>query len=248
MKIINNKRVEPTRTNRHTGSRKCFGRVRRFMQFVTFLGLLACGSKHGMAVNIVLNGDFSAGNTGFTNGYVYVPPAPGSINTEGEYTVGSDPSAFSIYPDWMKFGDHTNGSGNMLIANGSPNPNTSVWTQMVSVSPNTNYVFSFWGATVNTVSGSQTVLQPFINSSAVGSALTLPVLGGTWTQDSVSWFSGANTTALLTIIDTNTVRPWNDFALDDISLSGPSSVPDGGSTAMLLSVSLAGLGWVRRRL
>jgi hypothetical protein len=229
--------------------RKYFAAIPRLLWVAALLLTLFGGARQGMAVNIVVNGDFELGNTGFTNGYVYVAPAPGNINTEGEYTVGPDPSAVSIYGDWAKFGDHTSGTGNMLIANGSPNANTSVWTQTVAVLPNTNYVFSFWGATLNSSSASQSVLQPFINSSAVGGAFTLPVNGGIWTQDSVSWFSGANTTALLTIIDTNTARGFNDFALDDISLNGRNStVPDGGSTAMLLSVGLAWLCWFRERL
>ena len=40
------------------------------------------------SADLVVNGDFEAGNTGFTSGYVYVT-LPNLINTEGEYTIGA---------------------------------------------------------------------------------------------------------------------------------------------------------------
>ena len=41
-------------------------------------------------------------------------------------------------------GDHTSGTGNMLLVNGSPTPDENVWKETVTVTPNTNYAFSTW--------------------------------------------------------------------------------------------------------
>jgi hypothetical protein len=90
----------------------------------------------------------------------------------------------------------------------------------------------------------------------VGSALTLPVTspenGGSWTLSSVLWNSGANTTAILSIVDTNIGASYNDFALDDISLSAvpsQSAIPE-PSTLVMSSIlfGMFGAGGLRKRL
>ena len=58
--------------------------------------VLGMASASHAAVNIVTNGDFSAGNTGFTSGYMYDAYAntpPNGLYLEGHYTVGSNPAA-----------------------------------------------------------------------------------------------------------------------------------------------------------
>src|ERR1700744_3006407 len=71
--------------------------------------------------NIVANGDFTAGNTGFTTQYVYANPlgtcgAPGCLGPENVYTVYTDPHA--VHNNFTHFADHTGntvGARNMLI-------------------------------------------------------------------------------------------------------------------------------------
>jgi len=55
-------------------------RQRRFTLFLVFLA--ACAVTHAEAANLILNGDFSAGNTGFSTGY-----SLGLSETEGTYGV-----------------------------------------------------------------------------------------------------------------------------------------------------------------
>ena len=62
-------------------------------------------------VNLVANGDFSLGNTGFTSQYVYTT----NLFPEDTYVVGDNPNHF--HPQGANFGDHTTGTGLMLIAN-----------------------------------------------------------------------------------------------------------------------------------
>ena len=56
----------------------------------------------------------------------------------GHYTVGVNPHNFN--PNGSSFGDHTTGTGNMFIANGSTSANTVVWQETVNVSSDTDSV------------------------------------------------------------------------------------------------------------
>ena len=67
--------------------------------------------------NLIVNGDFSAGNTGFQSQYTYNAT---SVVNETVYTVGPNPADFSPYV--ASFGDHTSGSGLMMIVNGGSVP------------------------------------------------------------------------------------------------------------------------------
>jgi len=71
-----------------------------------------------------VNGNFSAGNTGFTTQYVH---NPSSIWNEGTYAVGTNPNA--VHPNFGTWGDHTTGTGNYMIVNGSILPNRTIWQQ-----------------------------------------------------------------------------------------------------------------------
>lgn len=170
----------------------------------------------------LLNGGFESGNQAFGSSYAFVSP-PSLINNVAQYAIGPDPSKVSIYGDWEHFGDHTTGFGNMFIANGASTAGTAVFSETLAVQPNTNYILSFWGATVNATSYSQSTLQASINGVNQGGALTLPLnspaTGGEWVQRSSTWYSGSSTSAQITIADTNLASSWNDFALDDITFA-----------------------------
>src|SRR6185295_112746 len=62
---------------------------------------------------LIYNGDFSAGDTGFTTGYIPgTGGISGTISNEGEYDINTNPHNSHI--DFATFGDHTTGTGNML--------------------------------------------------------------------------------------------------------------------------------------
>ena len=221
-------------------------------RFIVLLSVVFLVSARGKAAgSLIVNGDFSLGNSGFTSGYQYIT-LPTLIDAEGQYTIGTNPGNVSIWVGgqplgWGIFGDHTSGSGNMLIANASPNSNITVWSETVAVVPNTQYTFQFWGADVNPYNGSPSVLQPYINSASLGSALTTPLQAGTWLQDSAIWNSGSATTATLSIVDLNTTSSGNDFALDDLSLT--ATVPEPSSLiawSCLVAMGLIACIWRRR--
>src|SRR5690606_14483957 len=95
--------------------------------------------------NLVRNGDFSQGNTEFTSSYQYV--ATGADSKQGRYTIRTSPKSHNNA--FSDCGDHTSGTGNMMIVDGACGTegvavNANFWCQTITVQPNKNYVFSAW--------------------------------------------------------------------------------------------------------
>ena len=141
--------------------------------------------------NLVTNGDFESGNTGFTTGYTY-----GNVSGPAAYWIGTNASqAPGAYGDWYNGGDHTTGTGNMLVVNGANSATTPVWEEVVPVTPNTTYTFSYWGAEVDHDSNSLPHLQLRINGSPVGTndiPANSPDNGGSWENFTFTWNSGSS--------------------------------------------------------
>jgi gliding motility-associated-like protein len=161
--------------------------------------------------NLILNGDFNNGNTGFTSQYNF---AVTNI-TEGEYFVGVSPTAWNA--SLSNCGDHTSGNSNMLLVNGAPIPDINVWKETITVTPNTNYAFSTWVQALYPPNPAQ--LSFSINGSALGNLITASLPTCTWTQFYTTWNSGNITSATISIVNKNTEIQGNDFALDDISFA-----------------------------
>ncbi|MEZ4906990.1 MAG: hypothetical protein R2771_04975 [Saprospiraceae bacterium] len=68
------------------------------------------------------------------------------MSHEGTYSVTSNPN--NVHTNFVNMYDHTEGnsSGLMMVVNGDTHPNTIVWQQDISVTPNKWYDFSAWGA------------------------------------------------------------------------------------------------------
>jgi gliding motility-associated-like protein len=166
--------------------------------------------------NLVTNGDFSAGNTGFSSSYIYAA-GPSSTLYEGYYSVYNNPNG--VHSVFTSFNDHTSGTGNMLIINGAGTP-VDVWCQTITVSPNTNYDLSAWIANCSSITTGAYVpiLQFKINGVLVGSSYTVSSAPGVWSNFHTIWNSGTTTSATLCIYNLLTTTTGNDFAIDDIQL------------------------------
>jgi gliding motility-associated-like protein len=173
--------------------------------------------------NLVVNGDFSGGNTGFSSSYTFSPP-PTSVIWEGEYSVYNNPNA--VHSGFTAFGDHTSGTGNMMIINGGPVPN-DIWCQTIAVTPNTDYDFSAWFANASPAGpGTQPILQFKINGVLIGAPTNITTVPGVWVSFSALWNSGTATSANICIYDLQTSAGANDFVIDDITFRQICSTTD----------------------
>ena len=198
---------------------------------VTVTGVNGCQSiaSIGVSTELVVNGDFSAGYSGFSSGYTYDGTANGLYAPESEFAVNNN--AQYNHSNFWGF-DHTTGTGKYMIINGAKySPQPTVWEQTVNVVPNTDYYFSAWAKSLNSE-------PPFaqlrfeINGIQLGTTATLPAgvnnNNNPWPDEGRfygSWNSGTATTALIKIIDLETAAGGNDFGLDDISFGTLDPVP-----------------------
>lgn len=162
--------------------------------------------------NLVVNGNFNQGDTGFDTDYSYDSGASIGI-LENEYAIVSNSGqAHNQYADCE---DHTGDNpGNMMTVNGSGQSN-NVWCQTIAIQPNTEYLFSAWACSA--VSQNPARLRFSINGQQIGNVYMASSSTCNWTQFSAAW-PGANTaTATICIVNVNTTASGNDFSLDDIS-------------------------------
>jgi len=169
------------------------------------------------ASNLIVNGDFSSGNTGFYSAYHYSTVPWYAWASSGIYTIGSNPSYIdgsgAISP-----GDHTTGSGLMFVADGATAANVTLWQETVAVTPNQSYNFSAWVTAMGDLPPNLSPnLQLKINGNNVGGSFLFNT--AQWVNMTDTWFSGDSTSATIQLIDLNTQGNGNDFCLDDISFS-----------------------------
>ena len=202
--------------------------------FFLTLSFLLFLSIAGKAQSLIVNGNFSSGNTGFGSDYTYTSEwgGLGQDSVAGKYAINTQ----SSYVNGGHWGsdngqvDHTSGTGNFMIVNGATNSNKRVWYQTVNVSANTTYLLSFWASNLSyTAYGIQAPakLKVTINGTTVVDGYQLLHEGYTsgfysygiytWEYISAQWNSGSSTTATIAIYDLTTSPNSNDFGIDDIS-------------------------------
>ena len=166
--------------------------------------------------DLVVNGDFSDGDTGFSTDLVIGTGGSfGLLSAEGTYGLTDDANALHInFPPCV---DHTSGTGQMLLVNGSETPDENIWCQTVTVQPNTTYAFSAW--LMSASPQSPAILDFTVNGTALGDPLLATSTTCQWDGFYAIWESGSSTTASICITNQNLAGSGNDFALDDISFT-----------------------------
>ncbi|MEI6409796.1 MAG: PKD domain-containing protein, partial [Bacteroidota bacterium] len=162
------------------------------------------------SINLIDNGDFEQGNTGFTSDYTYNPGF--TLPPFGTYEITSTPAIFPACPD------HTSGTGQYLVLDGSDVANKLCWCQTVPVLPNTDYNLSAWALSF-TNTGAYANLRFTINGTAVGSNLSVTGPACTWRPFNAIWNSGSNSSATICFEDLTVTGANNDFAVDDIAMN-----------------------------
>jgi gliding motility-associated-like protein len=158
-----------------------------------------------------VNWNFSSGNTGFGTQYIYNAT---SIWNEGTYAVGPNPNA--VHPNFSSWGDHTTGTGNYMIINGSTNGIKTIWSQTVALPAGSNATLSLWMLTLATPAGQFRVK---INGTVMGSNQTTPASVGVWGNYTFPFVVNASGSVVVLIESVSTLLAGNDFGLDDIQFS-----------------------------
>ena len=153
--------------------------------------------------NLVVNGDFEQGNTGFTTAYSYV-----NDGSYGHYYIAHENHEMWSWDTGDTIFDHTTGNGQWMMVDAYNGRN--VWSQTVNVTPNTNYEFSAWFVTDNIAN------VRFEINDMQGEVFTTPQQRGVWERRRILWNSGSNTTATLKITSGYATSGGNDFGIDDI--------------------------------
>lgn len=210
---------------------------------------LTMSTSCAFASELVTNGDFSAGNTGFTSGYTKVTTFS---DTHGVYDVRpADQISNQTFSDWTYITKDAsdNASGNVFLADGPDRGTPPAWSQTVAVLPNSTYVFSFYAAEVSNPSTNAQLVGMINGMASSDPSGTVDAISGQWIKGMFTWNSGSNTTAILSIVDQTVSGPYNDFALDNISFEGPaavSAVPEPSTWAMML-FGFSGIGFLLNR-
>ncbi len=157
---------------------------------------------------------------------------PNALN-DGDYAIATrvnEPEG-----SWQaNLGDHTDGSGYMMVVNASFDPG-DFYNRTVTVSQNTTYKFSAWLVNANSTAN-QTFCESepngFIlpnvryeirdldNASAVIASYDTGDIArtGSWQNYNFEFNTGTSTNIEVVLINNNTGGCGNDLALDDISL------------------------------
>ncbi len=163
----------------------------------------------GSGVNLLTNGDFELGNTGFGSTYAY------NTGTYGRYVITNNPSSVDA-TYFINGTNHTPSPGTqMMVVDGAETTGAIIWSQTIAVNPNTAYQFSYYAENINkTGNANYAKLQLYVNNVPVGPINTLSAT--TWSQYLCNVNSGTSTSLQLTLINTFIGGDGNDFGLDDM--------------------------------
>lgn len=210
--------------------------------------LFAVAAPAAATVNLVTNGNFSAGNAGFTSDYNFKAAPDGNALSEARYTI--DTNAINTHFAWASFGDKTgDAAGLYFIANGA-GFDSIAWQQTITVNPGSRYNFAAFAANLccnaNQAPPNFSMLDFQVDTGGGFTSVgTFTLSGvGTWLGNTGQFTAGPGTSVLARIVNTNTLAGGNDFALDDISVA---NVPEPATwSLMVIGFGMVGAGMRRR--
>ena len=215
----------------------------RIARTVVVAGLCVFAAAPARATNLVVNGSFESGNTGFSSDYTYLPTPSQTLMDAGEYGVIQ--SLDQAHAIWAQFGSLSAQSGtNYFVANGSPDDTLSPWMQTVSVgggdittSSGTAPVYYRFQAYIASVypGGAQPQLafEMSLNNSGQWQELTTSVAP----EEAYNWyltysdgyFASLPSALSFRLRNTVTDELGNDLAVDSIYFGLSTQAPDYGS-------------------
>ncbi len=190
-----------------------------------------CDKSKVSGPNLVVNGGFEDGNTGFYTDIScsWNDPACSCHNNQwsepDQYYIGTSPSENT--PCGGRFqsafvGSPRSGSMFMMV-DGKGNHSPIVWEQEIAVQDSSYYYFETWITTIGTTPDTYARLRFVINGIMMPEVIDAPLTPGQWINYSQLWYSGVTKgTITIQIIDTqpNADGPdRDDFGLDDITFA-----------------------------
>ena len=199
--------------------------------------------------NLIYNGNFEMGDIAVGSAYIYrdstyINSADaagtgtklyGALYNEGNYAIVANPH--NVHINFTTNGDHSTVGSKQMVINGAATAGSVIWSQSVAVLTNSDYQFTYWLQSVNSVSPSK--LQLYINGVAAGPIYNATSTTGVWGQYLYNASSGSNTLLNLELVNQNTDPGGNDFALDDIEFKQVLSAKDTAVVAVSASLPVS---------
>lgn len=195
--------------------------------FISY-GQLICPTDLTNGQNLVVNGDFSDGYTGWTyaadpagtNGYIKFGSTSQGYSGPGYIYAGSSADYFN-HDGFDDYDDHSESSDNMmLMVDGICKTGITLWSQNVTVTPNTNYYFSVWISSLKDNPDFPGNLDFRVEGASLGTIVTAPTAGHVWKFVEATWNSGSLSGPVAITIANTTTQGCDkevDFAIDDIA-------------------------------
>jgi len=169
--------------------------------------------------NLIINGDFEQGLTQTLSDGTDYTPVPNAVNNVnvGAFTVGTNPLTANQY--FRTIGDHTTGTGNMFIADGSSEISKEiVYSTVVTVEAGQLYAFSAWIANIHNQFENPAELSFYVENEKLGELDALEN-SDEWANFYYIWESTLDGSVTISIKNENTNPTGNDFALDDLEFT-----------------------------
>ncbi|QQR86666.1 MAG: gliding motility-associated C-terminal domain-containing protein [Flavobacteriales bacterium] len=164
--------------------------------------------------NLVTNGNFSGGNTGFTSQFNYAF----NLQPEPTYNVGLNANWY--HPQWQG-----TGTGNFLLVNaGWMHAGWSAWCQTINVCPNQTYTLTL--SAMNVATQGAPLLDWSVDGVQINQGMQTGAQGA-WSTFNRTWTSGPGQySATFCIVVASGWGIGNDFGVDNISISSNITLSD----------------------
>jgi len=167
--------------------------------------------------NKIVNGDFEAGNTGFSSAYTFTADVAGNSEMIPENRIAVGTNANNYHPQFIGTGR----TGKFLIVNGNKQTVKELWAQDVDVVSGREYVFTMYTQNLY-----PTAPPRFSFRITPNDLISSPVEFGTfnattgrngWIEVTATYNAEYTGSARLSIYDIDLTAFGNDFGIDDIS-------------------------------
>lgn len=193
---------------------------------------VAAGPATSATVNVITNGGFEDGATGF-----FTDLSQGSLGSVSRYGVVG--TTLGLAP-------HSGTQYLFVNGNNTPSSEPTSWAQTVQLIAGNLYDFTAWMADWSGVNP-KAILSVRIDGTEF-TTMTAPGTQDTWVQFTGSFIAQTTGTSTLSFVELTSSFGGNDYGLDDISLTTniPSAVPLPAGLPLLLA-GMGALAFVRRR-